>query len=417
MAETLAITVEAGNVAVGATVIQASGTSGTPTDPACEGVVARSPSQGNGVAWIQVVSGTWLAGQGYYLWDGQDWAGPINVVEAGPPTGWPWYGFNPVVRTIGATARDHSTIALWEADTDDDCVTGWGAGDYASPCSPVGSCYDDADLAQFDLNGATTDSTHYRRLTAAAGQKHDGTAYSGGVTLALGDNIYVRELYLVVEDLIVSGAYVFIFQSQPADAFGVCRRCVFVEAWITYSSANSGITRNAENCVFHGQATGTAAITIGYGLSNVRACSVLGGSNCIKGNVSVVNCIAIGASNNCYNGNTGGSNNISGDNTDAGADTINNVAAADLFANVGAGTEDLHLKDGATVANDAGADLSAYFTDDIDGETRTRWDIGADEYSGGAPPAAGGKFVSVGGNIWHAAMGPVGGNIYHMGTE
>lgn len=37
-----------------------------------------------------------------------------------------------------------------------------------------------------------------------------------------------------------------------------------------------------------------------------------------------------------------------------------------------------------------------------------------DDYSVGGK---GGKFVSVGGNIYSSAMGPVGGNVYHMGTE
>ena len=45
-------------------------------------------------------------------------------------------------------------------------------------------------------------------------------------------------------------------------------------------------------------------------------------------------------------------------------------------------THDLHLSASDTVAKDQGEDLSGeYFSDDIDGVTRTgTWDIGADEF-------------------------------------
>ncbi|MBN2564263.1 MAG: right-handed parallel beta-helix repeat-containing protein [Candidatus Eisenbacteria bacterium] len=50
-----------------------------------------------------------------------------------------------------------------------------------------------------------------------------------------------------------------------------------------------------------------------------------------------------------------------------------------------AGGEDYHLQSGDTALKDAGTDLSAYFTTDIDGITRSgTWDIGPDEYVSGA---------------------------------
>ncbi len=50
------------------------------------------------------------------------------------------------------------------------------------------------------------------------------------------------------------------------------------------------------------------------------------------------------------------------------------------FTNVTAGTEDFHLPNTSSDLYDAGTDLSGTFTDDIDGQTRVQWDIGADEY-------------------------------------
>ena len=48
--------------------------------------------------------------------------------------------------------------------------------------------------------------------------------------------------------------------------------------------------------------------------------------------------------------------------------------------------DDYHLKAAATGVRGEGTDLSAYFTTDVDGETRVAWDIGADEYNPGYRP-------------------------------
>jgi len=75
----------------------------------------------------------------------------------------------------------------------------------------------------------------------------------------------------------------------------------------------------------------------------------------------------------------GGSNNASSDST--GNTGLQNLSSADQFVNITEGSEDLHLKSGSDLI-DAGTDLSSYFTDDIDGQSRTdAWDIGADERS------------------------------------
>lgn len=47
---------------------------------------------------------------------------------------------------------------------------------------------------------------------------------------------------------------------------------------------------------------------------------------------------------------------------------------------VAPGSDDYHLASGDTIARANGINLSAVFTDDIDGDTRSAWDIGADEF-------------------------------------
>jgi len=307
---------------------------------------------------------------------------------------WPDGGTNEVttkIGTAGAPTRDHESIAAWEADTDDNCVTGWGAGDYADPCSPVGECYDDGDLEYYYLYGATTDSTHYRTLTVAVGQRHDGTAYGGGVTSA-SNTAYARlqrDLYSVVEWLICTGSgspAVCIAYYTPADSFGVARFIVCAttgDIGFFRDNMGAGGVVWAQNCIVHsGSEYAFRLMTL------VDNCTALGNANTaylVQGCVCH-NTISIGGTTACFH-DSSGTNNISGDTTDAGADTINSVAST-IFLNVGAGTEDLHL-DSEDVefehADDAGADLSAYFTIDIDGQTRVDWDIGADEFISGAP--------------------------------
>jgi hypothetical protein len=72
----------------------------------------------------------------------------------------------------------------------------------------------------------------------------------------------------------------------------------------------------------------------------------------------------------------------SGDAT--GTEGLQNMVAADIFANVTGGSEDLHLKAGAA-AIDTGTDLgTGSFSFDIDNRDRDAqgdvWDLGADEY-------------------------------------
>lgn len=49
------------------------------------------------------------------------------------------------------------------------------------------------------------------------------------------------------------------------------------------------------------------------------------------------------------------------------------------FVDIGSGTEDFHIESTSDAIGE-GTDLSGTFTDDIDGDTRSAWDMGADEF-------------------------------------
>ena len=77
--------------------------------------------------------------------------------------------------------------------------------------------------------------------------------------------------------------------------------------------------------------------------------------------------------------------NMSSDGTVAGTGSLTLESSANEFVSLTPGSEDLHLS-GTANALDVGKNLSASFTDDIDGDSRSfqLWDMGADEASGGA---------------------------------
>lgn len=98
------------------------------------------------------------------------------------------------ISTIGATARDYATVALWESATQ----SGPGSGDIE-----IGEMYADATFTEAGtvIAGASSTSSAYRILRAASGQGHDGTSTGSGVTMSptfSGHCIEVNEDYAQV---------------------------------------------------------------------------------------------------------------------------------------------------------------------------------------------------------------------------
>lgn len=158
---------------------------------------------------------------------------------------------------------------------------------------------------------------------------------------------------------------------------------------------------NVRNCIAYDCLTAGFQLrvvdTSGGGAIHVANCTAV---NCVTGfNVnarsssggvgSLRNCIAQDCTTDFSVGGGGfpatytGTNNLSKDATatnvdsDSGASSI--VSTTLTFRDAAA--YDYHLAASDTAAIDAGVDLSATFTDDVDGVTRTgTWDIGADQF-------------------------------------
>ena len=286
------------------------------------------------------------------------------------------------LKTYGADGfdRDYTVLNTWESDTDNNLVT--------AAKGEVLECY--ADAASFDdrivMTGATTNSSYFRVIKPATGNKHLGKPGSGVTFVSTTDlTIFaVTEGYAQIQDII---ATVNISSNNTRSAFSM-------------SGANNGsayIGCIAVNCLNSG--TGTV---YGFNLTPSSGYSIFV-VNCLShnnesygfynsgSNVWLYNCTStnnlygfhrnagtIYAKNCCASGNT---------TLDwSGTFTKTTCTAEDATPTyVDSGNDDFHLSSSDTVCKDNGTDLSSdgsyAFDDDVDSVTHSgTWDIGFDEY-------------------------------------
>ena len=250
------------------------------------------------------------------------------------------------------------------------------------------------DSTAVTLSGWTTDSTRYIMVTSPSSERHAGVfstskAYMSNTATTC---LTVNAAYTVVEymqftvstanisGVAVSGSDVRIrncivraTDSNPQTLLSLTNACN-VRNTLVYDSGRHGVFINADNitlqnCTITG--SGRHGIWNLGGSSNVVLTNVLSANN--------------GASYSDFNNDGGGmTNNVSYcASSDATADdfgTGSGNRVSQTFTFVNAGSDDYHLASTDAGALGYGTDLSGTFTIDIDGETRSSWDIGADEY-------------------------------------
>ena len=77
-----------------------------------------------------------------------------------------------ITKTIGTASRDYSTITLWEADHSNSSV-------YSSGDDAIGECYNDSVFSETVYIDGVGSYPTTLTLTAANGEKHDGTTGTG----------------------------------------------------------------------------------------------------------------------------------------------------------------------------------------------------------------------------------------------
>jgi len=271
------------------------------------------------------------------------------------------------VKTYGNATRDYTVLATWEAATDNNLVT--------AAKGEVLECYDDSAqfVDQISLSGAITNSSYFRVVKPAIGEGHDGTP-NNGVNFIADINIpfTVSESYSSFQDLIgrpkAGWAVSFVGKGDYSNIVG----CISVGGLITHDI--SGTMRSfAINCL-------VLDSNNGFSLNPNQT-----------GIAFFYNCTAVDC-NYSFNGAEAGTsiakNCISCDNYAdfEGTWTKTTCYEGDATVFKDQANDDYHLAEADTTCRGNGTDLSsdAYyaFDDDIDGETRSAWDIGADEYSG-----------------------------------
>jgi len=295
--------------------------------------------------------------------------------------------FAETVSTINKTGEDYNTLTLWESDKDGDLVT--------DTRQETAECYDDDGALNDYLRifDSTTSDEYYFKVTTPLTERHsgvtsDGSSGNGFKLYSTSDNdlIYAQENYSQIIGLILN------LDIDSADD----RRVVatYPYATVAYNIIEKGANAGS------GTVDGIVGGILGYNniVYNIDGEGMNGDGdiNVDFYNNTVYNCGGNGiTSSSPVGGIKLAKNNVivgsGGSDFNDGFDTNNNNATEDetgditgittaVFESVGVGTEDLHIVSGASDLIEAAEDLSGTFTDDIDGDTRVAWDIGADEY-------------------------------------
>lgn len=297
------------------------------------------------------------------------------------------------ILSVGATGRDHATVALWEAATDNDLT------DTDNDVREIGETYDDSTFTGANtISGAITSAENHRILRAATGQSYDPKTGAGsyhthnavGVPLGSSEQ-YFQLIGQGVEHLDVSSASTRLCINMSGTAGQVVDSCFATigsggSGTRTRITAGSGSGQSFRNCIVTGVGSTAAA---NYGIQNTRSsgtvynCVAYGIANGGVGsgfNMTVESSdnIAIGSGASDFVSSSGQSYNISGDSTAAGDGSLTNQGANNVFAN--AAGNDFRLRFESAAAG-SGVDLRSSFSTEFDGNSRTGpWDRGAYKY-------------------------------------
>lgn len=264
-------------------------------------------------------------------------------------------------------------------------------------------CYAMSDTTAVNVNGFTTDATHIIHIYCAAGEGHagvwDDSKYK--VQAANANLFQINDNYVVV-----TGLQIYDTQTSPDATTLIIGNDVTnwkVDACLIRGVRGSGASTTAvantssgwgdngfliNNIVFGHDAGlfmnfASSSSTIFDCHNNTFYDMGVDGINMnstTSANVSMRNNIVNNCGTACYqnlNANAVHSNNISDDTTspDAAFQSLSPTFVDDTTP-----PYNLHLDAADTAARGQGANLSSLFTDDVDGDTRSAWDIGADEY-------------------------------------
>ncbi|MBU1626978.1 hypothetical protein KKB18_06370, partial [bacterium] len=278
----------------------------------------------------------------------------------------------------------------------------------SDPKVVIARCYDDDGILYQTTDNtlnAITDANHYRKITVPEGERHDGII-SSNVGFQLNGNgqsakmIVMDENYMVVEWIrLTNWTYRTGIISWTSYIYNTIQNCLIYNASPSNANAAGILVNNpttiVSNCIIANLSVSTSTNLFGirsirgnyynntiyniYNSGSGKAYGIGGGSTTTP--PLIKNNIITNSKTADYAGNFSASceYNADEDGTAPGTNAQHNVSASNIYVSVTSGSEDLHMKSTAD-GNYEGTDLSAIFTNDIDNQTRSDWDKGADEY-------------------------------------
>ncbi|MGB0749060.1 MAG: hypothetical protein ACPGO3_09965 [Magnetospiraceae bacterium] len=295
-----------------------------------------------------------------------------------------------VTETIGVSgdSPDYTTIAAWEAALPSDLVS--------DDEVRVGNIISDTTWASSSvvISGQTTDSTRYPHL------KVDSTVFFPGIYD--GPLIYNNDRYGFVVDVTTSYARVTGLrivntnsQSGGGAAVRVSGGSAIVEkcfgrgknVFLLRDATNPPRAINCIASLFDSNQSGYGYYSVTTRGFEAYNCIAIGDGTYGEGfqvhsDHKVVNCVGYNLQNAFETGTwASGSDYNASDDTTANQFTnyVTGLASAD-FVDDSSYLGDFHSASGSALIG-AGSDQSSIFTDDVDGDTRSAWDIGYDEYA------------------------------------
>jgi len=303
-------------------------------------------------------------------------------------------GTNENISTFGNATRDYTVLSSWESDTDNALSS--------LNQSEVLECYADSSsytvTAEVTFGGATTNASYFRIVRPASGHSHGGIP-GQGVLFTTSSNMSfwtVGEAYFSTQDIEV-GSYS-LLQSANRNVFRSdysytdFTGCIAHDILNTSSGSTAAISAfisvannyiHAINCLASDIRSTGAGNSMGFrNYSGTLYCYNCTAVNCEQGfNVNSTmyrkNCLADGNDDDVYGS----------PNDTTCYDSGDNGRGSYSLTYESSNQDDFHIVEADRTTMGAGTDLSADgvfpFDDDIDGDSRSSWDIGFDEYVGG----------------------------------
>jgi hypothetical protein len=280
-----------------------------------------------------------------------------------------------------------------------------------------------ADTTNVTVHNYTTDATRYINIYTTAGSRHKGKwsdlyyrlqggGFNSNALLSDAKYIRVSGLQFTSTDGGGSGDVVQFYPSSPGTDVRLSY-CIITNESSADHSKMLHIFETVEvwNCIIYPKGNGVVGISSDSSAGiNLYNCTVINTGISSNQSYNATNCLVVRTSGACFGAGISATLNYcaSSDGTAddfSGSNNKVSISTTNLF--VDATNRDYHLQSGTTSdVKDAGTNsVGGYFTDDIDGSTRTgTWDIGADEYASQllhTVKPSGGDFTSLNACIDH----------------